>query len=345
MTASPEEITSRLKLEHEIYADLARTLTSTLDLSEVLQIIMRKVGELIAPRNWSLLLMEPDGEHLRFELVTGEGDDVLTGLRLNVGEGIAGWVARNGEAILIEDVQKDPRFCARFDQLSCFETRSIICVPLKSRGRVLGVVELINRLEQASFTERDMHSLQTIAEYAAIAIANADLYRKAQWLSITDDHTSLFNVRYLYDALDGVLRSADDEGSEVCMVFFDLDRFKRVVDSYGHQLGSKVLREVGFLLRKLVRPEDIPVRYGGDEFLILMPHTTKEEALLFAGRIRERIKSNVFLTEEGININVTASFGVACYPRDARDKTELLKLADSAMYKIKETTRDSIGSA
>ncbi len=345
MTQSPDEITARLRLEHEIYADLARTLTSTLDLSEVLQIIMRKVGDLIAPRNWSLLLMEPDGAHLRFELVTGEGDEVLTGLRLNVGEGIAGWVARTGEPILIEDVRKDPRFCSRFDEMSCFETRSIICVPLKNRGRVLGVVELINRLEQAPFTERDMTSLQTIAEYAAIAIANADLYRKAQWLSITDDHTSLFNVRYLYDALDGVLRAADAGGSEVCMVFFDIDRFKRVVDTHGHQLGSKVLSEVGFLLRKLVRSEDIPVRYGGDEFLILMPHTTKEEALAFAGRIREQVKANVFLAEEGINLGITASYGVACYPRDARDKTELLKLADSAMYKIKETTRDSIGSA
>lgn len=345
MAASAEQNTSRLRLEHEIYADLARALTSTLDLSEVLEIIMQKVQELLAPRNWSLLLMEPDGRHLRFELVTGEGDEVLTGQRLNVGEGIAGWVARTGDAILIEDVQKDPRFCSRFDKLSCFETRSIICVPLKSRGKVLGVMELINRLEQASFTERDRTSLQTIAEYAAIAISNAELYRKAQWLSITDDHTSLYNVRYLYDALDRVLQDADTDGGEVCMVFFDLDRFKRVVDSYGHQLGSKVLREVGFLLRKLVRPKDIPVRYGGDEFVILMPHTTKEEALAFAGCIREQLKSNVFLSEEGINLNITASYGVACYPRDARDKTEFLRVADSAMYKIKETTRDSIGSA
>ncbi len=345
MTAPEDHNTSRLKLEHEIYADLARTLTSTLDLSEVLQIIMQKVCELLSPDNWSLLLMEPDGEHLRFELVVGEGSEVLTGHKLKVDEGIAGWVARNGEAILVEDVQKDPRFCSRFDALSCFETRSIVCVPLKNRGRVLGVVELINRLEQASFTERDMVSLQTIAEYAAIAIANADLYRKAQWLSITDDHTSLFNVRYLYEALDGVLRRADEEGSEVGMIFFDIDRFKHVVDTHGHQLGSKVLREVGLLLRKLVRPEDIPVRYGGDEFIILMPRTGKKEALDLAQNLRGQIKAAFFLTEEDINLQVTASFGVASYPRDAKNKTELLGLADSAMFKIKETTRDSVGSA
>lgn len=345
MTTPEEQNISRLRLEHEIYADLARTLTSTLDLSEVLQIIMQKVGDLLAPRNWSLLLMEPGGEHLRFELVVGERKEVLTGCRLKIAEGIAGWVARSGEAVLLEDARKDPRFCSRFDELSSFETRSIVCVPLKNRGRVLGVVELINRLEQAPFTERDMRSLQTIAEYAAIAIFNADLYRKAQWLSITDDHTSLYNMRYLYEALDGVLKAADEEGGEACMIFFDLDRFKRVVDTHGHLLGSKVLREVGILVRKVVRAEDIPVRYGGDEFVILMPGTRKEVALEFARHIREQIKSNLFLSEEGINLRITASYGVASYPRDAKNKRELLRLADSAMFRIKETTRDSVGSA
>jgi len=169
---------SRLRREHEIYADLAKTLTSTLDLSEVLGIIMEKVGELLAPKNWSLLLMEPDGEHLRFELVVGDGSEVLTGHRLKVTEGIAGWVAQNGEAILVEDARNDPRFCSRFDEMSSFETRSIICVPLKNMGKVLGVLELINTLEETRFTERDKRSLETIAEYAAIAISNADLYRR-----------------------------------------------------------------------------------------------------------------------------------------------------------------------
>jgi uncharacterized membrane protein len=174
---------SRLRREHEIYADLAKTLTSTLDLSEVLRIIMEKVGELLAPKNWSLLLLEPDGEHLRFELVVGEGSAALSGSRLKVGEGIAGWVALNGESILVEDARKDPRFCGRFDEMSNFETHSIICVPLKNRGKVLGVINLINRLEQTPFTERDKRSLEAIAEYAAIAISNADLYRTARLAS------------------------------------------------------------------------------------------------------------------------------------------------------------------
>ncbi len=345
MNTLEERDSSRLRLEHDIYVDLARTLTSTLDPSEVLQIIMQKVGQLLAPKNWSLILMEPDGEHLRFELVVGEGSEVLTGRRLKITEGIAGWVARSGEAILVKDARKDPRFYSRFDELSRFETRSIICVPLKNKGKVLGVVELINRLEQASFTELDMLSLQTIAEYAAIAISNADLYRNMQRLSITDDHTSLFNMRYLYEALDGALRSADEVGGEVCLIFFDLDRFKHVVDTHGHLLGSKVLREVGLLLRRVVRPEDIPVRYGGDEFVILMPGTGKEEAVEFARHIREQIKSNLFLSEEGLDLQITASYGVASYPRDAKNKGDLLRVADSAMYKVKETTRDSVGSA
>ncbi|MHC1729542.1 MAG: diguanylate cyclase [Syntrophobacteraceae bacterium] len=344
-TTSPEEEnTPRMKLEIAIFADLVRALTSTLDLSEILQIITQKVTELLAPQNWSLLLMEPDAEHLQFELVVGEGEEILTGRRLRVDAGIAGWVARSGKGIIVRDVSKDPRFCSRFDTLLCFETCSVICVPLINRGRVLGVLELVNRLEQGPFTSRDMHSLQTIAEYAAIAISNSHLYRDVRRLSMIDDHTSLFNIRHLHDALDSELRTADERGGKVCMIFFDLDRFKSVVDRHGHFLASKVLREVGILLRELVRPQDIPVRYGGDEFVIVMPGTGKEEALEFAEYIREKLKSKLFLSCEGINLGITASFGVASYPGDAKNKSELLRFADTAMYRIKESSRDSVGS-
>lgn len=101
----------RLRLEHEIYTDLARSLTSSLNLSEILENIMTKVGELLKPRNWSLLLMDADGSRLYFEIVVGDGADLLRGCRLKVGEGIAGWVAQSGQSVLIEDVRKDPRFC------------------------------------------------------------------------------------------------------------------------------------------------------------------------------------------------------------------------------------------
>ncbi|MGD9504571.1 MAG: GGDEF domain-containing protein [Syntrophobacteraceae bacterium] len=335
----------RLRVEHNIYADLASTLTATLDLSEILNIIMKKVGELLNPENWSLLLVEDDKEHLSFEIAVGEGAHAIKGNRLKVGEGIAGWVAATGESVLVPDAQGDPRFCNRFDAMSDFTTHSIICVPMVYRGKVLGVIELINRIEDTAFTDLDMRALQTIAEFAAIAIQNAKQYRKVHQLSITDDHTSLYNVRFLYGELDRRLAEANERGGAVSIIFLDLDHFKDVNDVHGHLCGSKMLREVGLLIKETVRASDIAVRYGGDEFLVLMPGSGKEEALRFAKHLRERVRSHVFLAEENLNLHITASYGVASYPCDAKDKKGLLSLADGAMYKVKGTTRDAVACA
>lgn len=335
----------RLRHEHSIYTDLARTLTSSLNLSEILENVMKKVGELLRPWNWSLLLMEEDGEHLNFEIAVGEGAEQLRGCRLKVGEGIAGWVARTGEPVLVENAGTDPRFCGRFDEMNCFKTESVICVPLQNRGQVLGVIELVNRIEQDLFTDQDMRSLSHIAEYAAIAINNAHLYRKAKWLSITDDHTCLYNTRYLYDALDRELARAETEDSEASIIFLDLDHFKDVNDTHGHLCGSKTLKEVGLLIKELALPGHIPVRYGGDEFVVLMPATGKRDAMDFAVYLRDRLNAHPFLMDESLNLHITASFGVASFPSDAKSKDEILSLADAAMYKVKESTRDGIVGA
>ena len=335
----------KLKKRLKVFEDLARTLTSRLEPREVLRAIMSKVEELLNPGNWSLLLMDLEGQSLRFELAFGEGSDVLLGGTLKLGEGIAGSVAESGEPLLITDVRKDPRFCGKFDTMSSFETHSLICVPMKSNDRVMGVIELVNKFEEQPWGEDDMYALETIAEYGAIALDNANSFKRIQRLVISDEHTTLFNARHLHESLDKLIGFSKRDGGSISLIFFDLDHFKSVNDTWGHMAGSKLLREVGLLLRGIVRPGDIPVRYGGDEFIVVMPSTGKQEAVEFAQAIRNKINYNDFLKSEGLRVNLTASFGVATFPDDSKTKDELLSKADTAMYDVKESGRDSVKGA
>jgi len=129
------------------------------------------------------------------------------------------------------------------------------------------------------------------------------------------------------------------------LIFLDLDHFKFVNDTYGHLIGSKVLRETATVLKGNLRDCDIATRYGGDEFVLLLPETSKNQAHDVAKRIRTAIKAHLFIADEDLNIKLTASFGLASFPEDAITKLDLIRRADQAMYRVKETTRDDIALA
>jgi len=331
--------------ELRAFNEIGRTLTSTLDVGEVLKIIMQKLSELLSPASWSLLLADHDRGDLYFEVAVGEGSEALRGLRLLPGEGLAGWVAREGQPILLEDASTDPRFAGRFDQVTGRRTGPVMAVPLRSKGRVLGVMELVNWFGMPAFTPDDLRTLSSIADYASIAIENARNFERIRELTVVDDHTGLFNARHLYRTLEAEVARARRFGRSFALIFFDLDRFKLVNDRHGHQAGSAVLREVGDVLRKALRAMDVPVRYGGDEFVVLLPEADRAQARAVAQRLRRSVNETAFLASRGLDVRVTASFGIATYPEDAGTAEELLRLADQAMYRVKETTRDGIADA
>ncbi len=334
----------QLRAEIELLNDISKTLTSSVDISDVLRILMVKVGQFLRAKNWSLLLLDEESEKLRFEIAVGEAASALIGKELPLDEGVAGWVARSGRAELISNVKDDKRFCSRFDNETNFETKSIVCVPLINKGRVLGVIELVNKIEEGRFTEFDMRLLKIIADFTAIAIDNAKNFKKVNELVIRDDHTSLYNVRYMYDFLSREVDNTIKKNGALSLIFFDLDHFKKINDTYGHMCGSAILREVGYFIKKIIKPEHIPIRYGGDEFVIILPNTGKNEAFEFAKNLREQILQHRFLKDMGLSLQIKASYGVATVPDDAKDRNTLISLADTAMYKIKESTRDAVGT-
>jgi GAF domain-containing protein len=254
---------TRQSQELGIFHDVAKALTSSLDLDSILQTIMEKMGEYFRPDTWSLLMVDEQHDELYFAIAVGDAAEALKNVRLKMGEGIAGWVAKHGEQVISTDVEHDSRYAKRVDEVTRWDTRSVICMPLRSRLRVLGVIQLVN-VDMAHFHEQEVFFLRALCDYAAIAIENARWVEKIQELTITDDCTGLYNARHLYKTLDTEVYRSSRFGYEFSVLFIDLDHFKTVNDTHGHLVGSRLLAEIGNLVKAQLRLIDFAFRYGGD---------------------------------------------------------------------------------
>lgn len=331
--------------EVKIFQELGKALTSSLQLDQVLRTIMEKIDEFLRPDNWSLLLLDEAKQELYFELAVGKASQALKDVRVKLGQGIAGWVAQNGEAVVVPDTSKDTRFFGKVDEKTKMETQSIVAVPVKFRDTCLGVIELINCMGPDGFDSRDLKLLEALADFAAIALENARRVKRIHELTITDDCTSLYNARHMGFILETEIYRSQRYNYEFSLVFIDLDHFKQVNDTHGHLVGSRLLAEIGNALKAHCRLIDFAFRYGGDEFVILLPQTSKDNALWVARRLHKLIRETVWLEQVGLQIHITPSVGVASFPVDSRTKEGLLHLADEAMYLVKNTQRDSVAAA
>lgn len=223
-----------------------------------------------------------------------------------------------------------------------FEIDNSLFVPIRPalQGKK-GFIILISQ-EGQHFNEMDIKNIALLNEYANLSFENALRFMKAQEQAFTDDLTQLYNSRYLDIVLDKEIKRCDRYGIPLTLLFIDLDYLKKVNDVYGHIVGSKIIAEAGRLFKKCVRETDILSRYGGDEFIVILIETDEENGYKVGERIRSTVEKHVFLKDEGLNIKMTASIGVATYPRHARNKHELLDLADRAMYEAKTSSRNAV---
>ena len=215
------------------------------------------------------------------------------------------------------------------------ELQEATCLYLRHRGALQGVIILFGAAGSTRIGAAGQKRIGFLLDQAALALDNAVRYHSAKNLLYIDELTGLYNYRYLEVALERELKRAERYGSSLSVLFLDIDLFKSVNDRHGHLVGSLVIREVGALLRKSVRDVDAVIRYGGDEYTILLVETGLSGAAVVAERIRRLVEGQTFATGEGLAIRLTVSLGYACAPDDAKTKKELLEMADQAMYRGK----------
>ena len=218
-----------------------------------------------------------------------------------------------------------------------------LCVPLIAGGRLVGAVQATRKNGRAdAFTQEEARVVEVVCASLATALANAIDYHDATRQTLIDDLTRLYNVRYLYQTLEAEIRRARRYSSAVSVVFMDLDGFKLVNDAYGHRAGSATLTEVAQVITRSVRDSDFVARYGGDEFVLMLPETSAKRALQMAERVRLRIAAHRFRGGVGADIYLTASFGVASFPEHATQAEKLIELADAAMYEAKQRDKNNV---
>ena len=217
----------------------------------------------------------------------------------------------------------------------------LVVIPLVSEHKHIGLLFLASRVGRDF--DYDFASLLTlVGNHVAHIINKIRMFQETRRLSITDSLTGLHNTRYFYRALDLEIARTNRYGTPFSLMLFDIDNFKQLNDNYGHQAGDEVLHELAAILKSVSRETDTVVRYGGEEFIIILPNTPEEETVHLANRIRSAVQENVFPLNDSGKVKITLSGGIASYPKNARDAKKLLNAADMALYAAKAAGKNVV---
>ncbi len=321
---------------------VGQALTATLDLQQVIEKLLQAATEILETEDGSVWLWDDEEEGaLICEAVSHHSQyRNIIKARLCPGKGIAGWVAEQQKGIIVNNVQDDERFASHIDELGGGLTRQLIAVPLRARDRVLGVLEVVNKVS-GEFDINDLTLIETLAASAAIAIDNAQLFAKVQHMATTDELTGLRNRRSFFAMSGHEFERAKRYDHPISAIMLDIDHFKKVNDTYGHAVGDEVLRVVAQRTQQQVREFDIAGRYGGEEFAIILPQTELYDATQVAKRLHQSVAEHPIKIKDG-HIKVTVSLGVAQSSEMTPTLDRLLDQADQALFIAKNAGRNRV---
>lgn len=334
-TAS-DKLAGQLEMQHELMS-LSTLLLSSLDQHEVFLRITTMLKDIVDYDAMDIRLLDETTRQLVCIYSRDINAEQNEQFRLSIDEGLAGWVARHDQAQLVNDMANDPRG-VHIPGTGEDTPQASIVVPLRVLGKVTGVL-CLDRLGGRTFSDGDLEPVILFANLAAIAIQNARTYEEMERQAISDGLTGIHNYRHFHESLQAEVSRAGRYGERFCLLMMDLDHFKAVNDTIGHQKGDDVLRAVAGVLRSCSRGSDHLARYGGEEFAMILPQTSLEEAKPLAERIRASIAA---LDPGHPDLRVTMSIGVSAYPESAKDSDGVLGTADAALLRAKKSGRDRV---
>jgi len=309
------------------------------DLKNLLQYILNQAIDIASAEKGSIMLYNLETDRLNIRVLAGLEDteyqekvnsNEIRCRSFKPGEGIAGRVFMTSQPMIVNNIREDDLFI----KSETSYVRSIACIPMIVYSDVIGVINVTNKKKGKEFTDEDVEMLKAVADQAAVAVNKAQLWDMA----VTDSLTGLYVRRYFMVKLQEEIHRAERYKKRLSVIMADLDRFKKINDTYGHDAGDRALRTISKFLQKNIRDVDAIARYGGEEFVMLIPDADKEAAFCLAERLRDEL-AKVELEDLP---PITISLGIATYPSDGTDLEELIKKADAAMYEAKKQGRNKV---
>jgi diguanylate cyclase (GGDEF)-like protein len=337
-------IEARLKELNLLY-EFSQQVSATLDVDELYNTVERFIGDHLGFHEFALLVLQ-DGEEtakLVVKVARGFRDEKrVLGMSFREGEGVTGRTLQKSEMIYIPDTSRSEIYLHYKGEKQ--EDGSFLSVPLLFKKKVVGVLNMFRKGADA-FSPDEIRFLSTLTVELAIAVVNAKLYSKTRELSVRDELTQLYNRRYFQEVLPLEIKRSQRFRRPLALLMIDIDYFKRFNDRYGHLAGDDCLREFVRLVGAKVREVDFFARFGGEEFVLILPSTSKEDGTVVAEKIVALVREHPFRTgpnQEGKTERLTTSVGLAAYPDDARTVEELIDAADIALYEAKNGGRNRV---
>ncbi len=323
----------------QMVLSFAQRMGSILDLGELAEAMLRPLTKAVRASQASLLLSNNDEFISQFAERLVEGEQIRS-IKLAKDSSIINWLSREDKPFSRELIDLSPEFKGLSDaERESLDASGIgLLFPIKSKGNLIGILALSKKQSGGSYSTDDMDLLVTVAGEAGVVMENAQLYGKAKERAHTDELTGLFNHRYFHERLDEEISRCSRFGDIFSLLFLDMDLFKAYNDIYGHLAGDDMLRQIGQYIKSSIRGIDMAFRYGGDEFTVILPQASLEDACKVAERLRKRIE--VEMDSKGAPL--TSSVGIASWPTDGVMREEIVQAADASLYYAKQMGRNRI---